>query len=131
MNTSDYISLADAGIELTHSTRADMADMVGVEEAARLAGVSTSRMLSISTQRPPRAVWLHGSLGRAYPRWQFDSRIWPVAQQLPGVMQAGGAEVLAWLELPLGALQGRTPRAAIEQGESDGFILELARWSDT
>ena len=75
----------------------------------------------------PRVIALkHPELGMRFPRWQFEPAVWPVASRVAAELQAGGPEALAWLETPLGAFGGRTPRAALEQGELAERVLAIA-----
>lgn len=69
----------------------------------------------------------HVQLGLRLPRWQFEQ---PLLEAIPVLRKALGTTepwaLLAWLETPLGSLGGRTPRAAIEQGQLERVLL-LAR----
>jgi len=113
---------------------AERKDMVALEEAARLVGgtvlaaVTIGRLRTWSALRHPRVIaFSHPRLGLRFPQWQFEPRIWPVVQRLAAALQAtGGMEMLSWLETPHGALDGRTPRAALEQGELADRVLGLA-----
>jgi hypothetical protein len=107
--------------------RAGRADMVGIDDAARLAGIASAKLQRMATRKHPRVIAIdHTTLGLRFPRWQFDAQLWPVVQKLGVELQGDGLEMLGWLETPLGALGGRTPRAALEQGELADRVLELA-----
>jgi hypothetical protein len=107
--------------------RASRADMVDVVEAARLAGVTPATLQRMATRKRPKVIAIgHITLGLRFPRWQFESQLWPVVQELGAALQGGGLEMLAWLESPLGAFNGRTPRAALEQGELPERVLNIA-----
>jgi hypothetical protein len=43
-------------------------------------------------------------------------------------MDGTPASMLTWLETPLGAFEGRTPRAVLEQGESRERVLDVAKF---
>lgn len=113
---------------------AERGDTVGSSEAARLLGGTVLAAVSMARLRRwvelphPRAIALnHPRLGLRYPRWQFDRRIWPVVQELASALDtASPTALMNWLETPLGALDGRTPRAALEQGELAERVLALA-----
>ena len=93
-------------------------DMLSTDEAA--ARVGTSRVTINAWIAKGRAIGLtQTKRGFRLPDWQFEPRIWDA---LPTLTQAIGTPegwaLLAFLESPLGALDGRTPRQAIEQGEA-------------
>ena len=103
------------------------ADMVDSAQAAALAGATPSQLRRWSAMIPPRVIALrHSTLGWRYPRWQFEAAAWPVIQQLARALQGDCWAMLAWMETPLGALEGRSPRMALEQGELAERILDLA-----
>jgi hypothetical protein len=107
--------------------RADCADMVGIDDAASLAVIASAKLRRMATRRHPRVIAIdHTTLGLRFPRWQFDAHLWPVVQKLGAELQSDGLGMLGWLDTPLGALGGRTPRAALEQGELADRVLELA-----
>lgn len=111
---------------------AERADMVPIEDAARLLGgdvlAAIEQLHSWWASRCPRVIaFSHPRLGLRFPRWQFEQRIWPVVQELSLALDATSpAALLSWLETPLGALDGRTPKAALEQGELAERVLALA-----
>lgn len=103
------------------------ADMVDLAQAAALAGATPEQLHRWATMKPPRVIALrHSTLGWRYPRWQFEAAAWPVIQRLAGALQGDCWAMLAWMETPLGALEGRAPRVALEQGELAERILYLA-----
>ena len=64
--------------------------------------------------------------GFRLPAWQFEPQFWDLIPQLArGLGLSEGWALLSFLETPLGALNGRTPRQAIEQGQARR-VLELA-----
>ena len=91
--------------------------MLSVAQAARSAGLAVSTIRSwiasgrvIALERPRNSYRL--------PRWQFEPAIWSAIPQLVEVLNTtGGWALLSFLETPCGALGGRTPRQAIEQGD--------------
>jgi transposase InsO family protein len=121
------IAAATAVMPSYADERAERADMVDVGEAARLAGVTPATLQRMAARRRPRAIVIrHTTLGLRFPRWQFAAPLWPVVQQLGAARSCSGLEMIAWLESPLGAFNGRTPRAALEQGEPPGRVLDIA-----
>ena len=106
---------------------AERNDMVSLDEAAALSGVPPSQLRRWASLKRPRVIALqHPRLGLRLPRWQFDSAIFPVVQQLGSLLGGDALTMLIWLETPLGAFQGLTPRSALEQGESLERVLKLA-----
>ncbi|MBU1350555.1 MAG: hypothetical protein KKB95_01535 [Gammaproteobacteria bacterium] len=106
--------------------RIDAADMITTDEAAGLAG--TSRVTINSWIKSHRCIGV-SNLRRGFklPRWQFEPNVWPVLQPLGIALGATtGWQVLAFLETPALALNGQTPRAALEQGVQAQRILALA-----
>lgn len=107
---------------------AERGDMVSLEEAAALAGMPVSRLRRWATRRRPRAMaFQHANLGYRLPSWQFDAKVFPVVKSLAAELQCDAFGMLVWLETPLGALAGLTPRAALEQGADPEVLLALAR----
>lgn len=106
--------------------RMDAADMITTDEAAELAG--TSRVTINAWIKSGRCIGLaHLRRGFKLPRWQFEPTIWPVLQPLAKQLgTTDGWQLLAFLESPATALDGQTPRAALEQGVALTRILGLA-----
>ena len=106
--------------------RMDAADMITTDEAAVLAG--TTRVTINAWIKSGRCIGV-ANLRRGFklPRWQFEPAIWsalqPVAKQLG---TPDGWQLLAFLESPATALDGQTPRAALEQGVALERIVALA-----
>jgi hypothetical protein len=69
----------------------------------------------------------HLRRGFKLPKWQFEPTLWtaiaPISEQLGST---DGWRVLGFLESPRQALNGLTPRAAIEQGIALDEVLALA-----
>jgi hypothetical protein len=106
--------------------RMDAADMLSIEEAAEVAGTSRNEIEAWIKSHRCVAV---SNLRREYkvPSWQFAANVWPVLQSLTSALCAtDGWQVLAFLETPAPALDGQTPRAALEQGVAAQRILALA-----
>jgi hypothetical protein len=106
--------------------RMDAADMITTDEAATLAG--TTRVTINAWIKSGRCIGVsHLRRGFKLPRWQFEPAIWPALQ--PVAKQLGtpdGWQLLAFLESPATALDGQTPRAALEQGAPLDRIVALA-----
>ena len=106
--------------------RMDAADMITTDEAAALAG--TTRVTINAWIKSGRCIGV-ANLRRGFklPRWQFEPAIWPALQPL--AKQLGtpdGWQLLAFLESPAMALDGQTPRAALEQGVALARVMALA-----
>lgn len=105
------------------------ADMLTVADAANAIGatardirqwVTDGRCLGVST----------ASKAMRLPRWQFDLDVWPWIQAIADALRTtDGWSLLSFLESPSGALNGRTPRQALEQGEPTR-VIQLAWWCD-
>ena len=100
--------------------------MISTDEAAALAG--TTRVTVNAWIKAGRCIGLaHLRRGFKLPRWQFEPAIWPVLQPLAKALGTNdGWQLLSFLESPATALDGQTPRAALEQGTAPGRILALA-----
>ena len=117
-------------VELSYD-RAVQADMVGLEQAAALANVTTIQLRGWTSMARPRVIALdHPSLGLRFPRWQFEAPLRSVVRDLSQAMGGSSWARLAWLESGNGAFQGRTPRTALEHGESVEHVLNVARYAD-
>lgn len=106
--------------------RMDAADMITTDEAAALAG--STRVTINAWIKSGRCIGVaHLRRGFKLPRWQFEPTIWPVLQPLAKALGSNdGWQLLAFLESPATALDGQTPRAALEQGATPERILALA-----
>lgn len=106
--------------------RMEAADMITTDEAAELAG--TSRVTINAWIKSGRCIGV-ANLRRGFklPRWQFEPAIWPALQPMAKSLGTNdGWQLLAFLESPATALDGQTPRAALEQGAPLERILALA-----
>jgi hypothetical protein len=106
--------------------RMDAADMISTDEAAALAG--TTRVTVNAWIKAGRCIGVaHLRRGFKLPRWQFEPVVWPVLQPLAKALgSSDGWQLLSFLESPATALDGQTPRAALEQGTAPERILALA-----
>lgn len=125
-----YISVAEtrallAGSLAGRTARLAGADMISTDEAALLN--STSRVTVNAWIDKGRAIGLtQNKRGYRMPKWQFEPLLWNVLPKLSAALGTKeGWALLAFLETPLGSLQGNTPRASIEQGKADR-VLQLA-----
>ena len=105
--------------------RLQAADMATVKEAFGLVGLTPDAIKK--RVAGGNLLGLKGAgLGLRLPRWQFSE---PMSSAMPKVMSGLGTRdpwsVLSFLESAHGALGGRTPRAAIEQGEAER-VMALA-----
>ncbi len=126
-----YASVAQTKALLKQSlpartARLQAADMVSTAEAAELAGVSRITIAKwISTGRCIGLTQL--KRGFRLPNWQFEPAVWDVLPALTAALGTPeGWAVLSFLESPQAGLEGRTPRAALEQGQAER-VLALAR----
>jgi hypothetical protein len=106
--------------------RMDAQDMITTEEAAHLAG--TTRVTINAWIKNGRCLGVtHLRRGFKLPKWQFEPALWvaiaPISAQLG---TTDGWTVLGFLESPRQALDGLTPRAALEQGIALDRVLALA-----
>ena len=102
------------------------AGMITVDEAASFMKVDVSTI----------AAWISG--GRCIgvigpdremrvPRWQFEPSAWPSIQPIAECLGSKDAwQVLDFLETPAPALNGLTPRVALEQGTPLARVLAVA-----
>ncbi len=99
--------------------------MITTEQAAELA--STTRVMINAWIAKGRAIGLTETRrGFRLPKWQFEPALGDVIPQLAKALETSdGWTLLSFLETPLGGLRGRTPRQAIEQGDT-ARVLELA-----
>lgn len=106
--------------------RMDAADMISTDAAAALAG--STRVTVNAWIKAGRCIGVaHLRRGFKLPRWQFEPAIWPVLQPLAKALgSSDGWQLLAFLESPATALEGQTPRAALEQGAKAERIVALA-----
>ncbi len=106
--------------------RLQATDMLSTEQAAELTG--TTRVTINTWIKNGRCLGLvHLRRGFRLPKWQFEPWIFPLIQPLIQALGAAdGWQLLAFLESPQQALDGQTPRTALEQGTPPQRILALA-----
>jgi hypothetical protein len=106
--------------------RMEAADMITTDEAATLAG--TTRVTINAWIKAGRCIGVaHLRRGFKLPRWQFEPAVWPVLLPLAKALgSSDGWQLLSFLESPATALDGQTPRAALEQGAAPERIVALA-----
>ena len=99
--------------------------MVSLKEAALLVGEPMSTVMRWVAAARCIGIPVQGQHMRL-PRWQFDDDflLWigPIAAELRAT---SGWTLLSFLETPHGALCGRTPRQAVEQGDVE-LVMALA-----
>lgn len=100
-------------------------DMVNTDDAAALAG--TNRETINSWIRSGRCIGLDRTVrGYRLPRWQFEPTIHKHLQAIAHALGTReGWALLLFIETPHEALEGRTPRMALEQGEAER-VIDLA-----
>ncbi|MCD2513342.1 DUF3046 domain-containing protein [Comamonas endophytica] len=120
---SSFVPVAPTRTLLAGSLAARMArlesdDMLSTDGAADLVG--TTRVTINAWIAKGRAIGLTQTRrGFKLPSWQFEPAVWEAVPQLSRALGTReGWALLTFLETPLGALDGRTPRQAIEQGHA-------------
>mgnify|MGYP002138654186 CR=1 FL=1 len=95
--------------------------MISTDDAARL--VDTTRVTINAWIAKGRAIGLtQTKRGFRMPRWQFEPAMWAAIPKLSAALgTTEGWALLSFLESPHGALEGLTPRQAIEQGRAEPF----------
>lgn len=113
---AETLAMLSAG-EAVRSARLAAEDMVSVDQAAEIA--KTSHATICEWIEEGRCIGLSQVKGGfRVPRWQFESRIWPLISQIAaGLGTTEGWALLTFLETPHGALGGVAPRLAIEHGQ--------------
>lgn len=114
-----------AGSAAARQARLDAGDMISTDEAAELTG--TTRVTVNAWIAKGRAIGLtQAKRGYRMPSWQFDSPLWDLIPKLSKALgTVEGWALLAFLEAPVGGLDGATPRQGIERGEG-ARVVELA-----
>lgn len=114
-----------AGSLAARMARLEANDMLSTDMAADLVG--TTRVTINAWIAKGRAIGLTQTRrGFKLPSWQFEPVFWDAVPQLSKALGTHeGWALLTFLETPLGALGGRTPRQAIEQGHLER-VVELA-----
>ena len=127
---SPYVSAAQSKAIFADSLaarqqRLGAEDMVSTDEAAEVA--ATTRVTINAWIAKGRAIGLTQTRrGFRLPRWQFEPAYWDAIPLLAKALETTeGWALLSFLETPQGALNGRTPRQAIEQGRL-ARVLEIA-----
>lgn len=125
--SDDYVRAAEvralfAGSLAARQQRLAAADMISTDEAAEL--VNTTRVTINAWIAKGRAVGLTQSKrGFRMPRWQFEPLMWDALPRLSAALASTeGWALLSFLETPHGALDGRSPRQAIEQDGVDRVV---------
>ena len=123
-NISDWMAAYEGADEVYVVTITGT--LSGAYNAALLAGAS--RVTINAWIKSRRCIGVsHLRRGFKLPRWQFEPNLWPILQPLASALGASdGWQVLTFLETPASALDGQTPRAALEQGVPAKHILALA-----
>ena len=134
LRVNTYISRAETRKLMAQSVtavnqRIMAADMLKVADAANAVGatardirqwVTDGRCVGVST----------ASKAMRLPRWQFDLDVWPWIQAIAYALgTTDGWSLLSFLESLSDALNGRSPRQALEQGEPTR-VIQLAWWCD-
>ena len=130
VHPSSYVSAAQTNALMAGSLAARMArleadDMLSTDMAADLVG--TTRVTINAWIAKGRAIGLTQTRrGFKLPSWQFEPALWDAVPQLSKALGTReGWALLTFLETPLGALGGQTPRQAVEQGHV-ARVVELA-----
>jgi hypothetical protein len=128
----DRYASPDASAELlargqqARLARLDADDIVNSEVAAKLANATKPTVIAwiasgrcIGLQRTTR--------GWRLPSWQFEPRIFEALPEISRALDTtDGWALLDFLETPHGALDGLTPRQALERGFKKDRVVALA-----
>lgn len=116
-------ALLRAGRQHLHD-RIRAADMIAVGEVASLMGVDEATVGA--WVRSGRCIGV-ADRAMAFPRWQFGPSVWPSIQRISESLGTkDGWQVLNFLETPAPALDGLTPRVALERGIPVSRVLDVA-----
>jgi len=133
--TSPYLSAGQTKALFSASLagrlqRLEAEDMVNTDQAAEMTG--TTRVTINAWIAKGRAIGLtQARRGFRLPKWQFEPGMWDAVPALSKALGTSeGWALITFLETPLGALQGATPRAAIEQGRL-AQVLKIAEAEGT
>lgn len=130
-SSSEYATLAETRALVRASAQArqsilDGADMLTCAQAAGLMNCTRDELER--WMRQGRAICLRDSKRRSFklPKWQFEEPLWGLLPAIARGLRTGdGWALYSFLQTPLGGLQGRNPRQAIEAGAAD-LVLRLA-----
>lgn len=101
-------------------------DMLTLAEATSLAGVHRETIVGWIGNGRCMGI-RHARSGFKLPQWQFLPNLWPaVAAVAKALETTDGWVLLYFFESPCDALQGRTPRAALEQGSPLACVIAAA-----
>lgn len=122
---SQTTALLQSGAQFRRE-RIEAADMISTDDAASVAG--TTRVTINAWIKAGRCIGVSNMRrGFRLPSWQFEPYIWPAIKLISAHLNTNdGWRLLAFLETPQEALDGRTPRASLEQGAAIERILALA-----
>jgi hypothetical protein len=130
-NLKHYVSrcAVDALLEASRPAlekRLAAADMITAAQAGALMSARAAEVIAWVARG--RAIGLRrAERDLRLPRLQFAPPIWQAVPQLSAALgTTDGWALLGFLETPHGALGGRTPRQAIEQGDA-ATVVALAR----
>ena len=114
---ADRLAARMARLEAKDMLSIDMAaDLVGTTPVTINAWIAKGRAIGLTQTRR----------GFKLPSWQFEPVLWDAVPKLSQALGTNeGWALLAFLETPSGALGGRTPRQAIEQGHL-ARVVEVA-----
>ena len=122
---ADTAALLREGQKYRHE-RLRAADMISFSEAASLLNVDGSTIDTWITGG--RCIGIAGPDGTLrIPCWQFEPFVWPAIQLIGRSLRPQASwRILGFLETPTSALEGLTPRVALEKGTSIDRILAEA-----
>lgn len=117
--------LLRSGVEYRRQ-RIHASDMISTDEAAELSG--TTRVTINAWIKSGRCIGVtHLRRGFKMPKWQFEPYVFPVIRALSEALgTTDGWPILSFLETPHEALDGLTPRIALERGAHGRRIVDLA-----
>jgi hypothetical protein len=114
-----------SGSRAWRQARLALPDMVSTDDAATL--TRTNRETINNWIRAGRCIGLERTVrGYRLPRWQLEPAIHKHLQPIARALGTSeGWALLLFMETPHEALDGRTPRVALEQGEAER-VIDLA-----
>lgn len=101
------------------------ADMLTTDQSAELVGMT--RVGIVDRIKRGAAIGMIGpKRGYKLPKWQFEPQMWQVLPRIIAALSTvEGWAIYSFMETPHGALNGQSPRRALEQGRVDE-VLGLA-----
>ena len=123
-----YRPLSSADSEFSQqwmAKRLTAADMISVGQASLRLGVTAAEVARRAAADHCLSLSDGVSPDLRLPAWQFEEPLWSMMPGILAALDTSAWAALAWLETPVGALDGLTPRIAVERGHGER-VLQLA-----